>query len=142
MEKLRLTCAADTETVCLRKHLADMLEDNFEIHFSSIDRSQRQVLEKHKPDVVFIDCEMMNQEQRGDLSGFLRMLNKHFPQIPVIIRAPTSALEQRMQLEEISTPNVLGFINTDRAYEYIPKDVERIIGFGKQKEFIYIHGAV
>ena len=106
MEKLRLACATDPQTFLLRSKVAGALGKNFEIFYSSIDRSQKKVLKSHNPDAIFIDCEMINQEQCAELKGFLRMINKHFPRTKVIIRAPIIDLKNRNYLKEISPKNV------------------------------------
>ena len=131
MERLRISCATDTETRRFRENLQNALNEQFDVHFVSIDRSQKSAIRRQTPDLIFVDCDLMNDEQLGELRGFLNMTVKHFSETPVILRAPTGEPEMRTALEAICPENVLGVIGTDRAYEYIASDVRRMLELKK-----------
>jgi len=131
MERLRISCATDTETRRFRENLQNALNEQFDVHFVSIDRSQKTAIRKQTPDLIFVDCELMNNEQLGELRGFFNMTVKHFPKTPIILRAPTGEPEMRTALEAICPDSVLGFISTERAYEHIASDVRRMLELKK-----------
>jgi len=139
MERLRVACASDTETKRLRTNLEEALKGQFDVRFVSIDRTQKSVIQKQSPDFIFADCDLMNDAQLGDLRGFLVMTAKHFPQTPVILRAPIQERETREALEALCPDNVLGFISTGRAYEHISSDCRRMLQNKHREGFTYAY---
>src|SRR4030067_2407216 len=94
-ERMRIACASGTDTFRMKPHVVAAVEADFDVFSVTVDRSQKQVLKLHRPDAIFIDYDPENTEQKGEFTGFMRMLTTHFPDIPVIIRTPVEDSKYR-----------------------------------------------